>query len=105
VKCALFAPPAKGKAQRERAVFLMEDRLMELSGGAKVVGTKAVLRALKDNRLKLVFVANDVDTFLYASVGRAAEAAGVPVQRVPAMKELGKACGVEVAAAAAGLLK
>ncbi len=83
----------------------MEERLSELSTGAKVVGTKAVLRALKDNRLKLVFLANDADTFLFTSVTRAADAAGVQVQRVAAMKELGKACGVEVAAAAAGLLK
>ena len=76
-----------------------------LRGGAnKVVGTKQVLRALKTGSLQRVYVANDADTFLFQQVIRAAEAAGVPAVRVASMKELGEACGVEVSAAAAGLL-
>ena len=71
----------------------------------KVVGTKQVLRGLKAGELARVYVANDCDTFLYQRVTKAAEAAKVPVTRVPAMKELGQACGVQVATAAAAIVK
>ena len=69
----------------------------------KTVGTKSVLRALKAGQLSRVYMAVDADTFLFQQVVRAAEAAGVPVTRVPTMKELGEACGVAVKTAAAGL--
>ena len=75
------------------------------NSAAKVVGSKQVLRALKNNSLARVYVANDADTFLYQRVTQAAEAAGVPVVRVASMKELGTACGVEVASAAAGIVR
>ena len=68
-------------------------------------GHKQVLRGLKSESLARVYVANDADTFLYQRIVRAAEAAQVPVVRVPTMKELGAACGVEVASAAAGIAK
>ncbi|MBR4711295.1 MAG: ribosomal L7Ae/L30e/S12e/Gadd45 family protein [Clostridia bacterium] len=71
----------------------------------RVVGTKQVLRAVKAGTLSAVYVAEDADTFIFQQVVRAAEAARVPVRRVPAMKELGRACGVETSAAAAGILK
>lgn len=75
------------------------------SGARKVVGTKQVVRALKAGNLSRAYVANDADTFIYQEVTRAAEAAGVACVRVESMKELGMICGVEVPAAAAGILK
>lgn len=71
----------------------------------KVVGTKQVLRALKAGTAARAYVANDADTFLFQRIVTAAEAAGVAVVRVASMKELGVACGVEVSAAAAAVLK
>ena len=71
----------------------------------RVVGTKQVLRGIKAGTLAKVYVAVDADTYIFQQVVRAAEAAKVPGQRVPAMKELGRTCGVETAAAAAGILK
>ncbi len=70
----------------------------------RVVGTKQVLRGLKAGSLSRVYVADDVDVFLFQRVIRAAGEAKVPVTRVPSMKELGQACGVEVDTAAAGIL-
>ena len=64
-----------------------------------------VLRALKAGTVSRVYAANDADTFIYQQVVRSAEDAGVPCVRVPSMKELGMVCGVDVPAAAAGLLK
>ena len=75
------------------------------SGARKVVGTKQVVRALKAGNLTKAYVANDADTFIYQEVTRAAETAKVPCVRVGSMKELGIICGVEVPAAAAGILK
>ena len=71
----------------------------------RVVGTKQVLRGIKAGTLAKVYVAVDADTFIFQQVVSAAEAAKVPVQRVPAMKELGRICSVETAAAAAGILR
>ena len=70
----------------------------------RVVGTKQVLRGIKAGTLAKVYVAVDADTFIFQQVVRAADAARVPVQRVPTMKELGQACGVDIGAAAAGIV-
>ena len=78
----------------------------ELTAAAqKVVGSKQVLRALKAGNALRAYVANDVDTFLFQRIVTAAEAAGVPVVRVASMRELGVCCGVEVAAAAAAIVR
>ena len=75
------------------------------SGAPRVVGTKQVVRGLKAGNVSRVYVANDADTFIYQEVTRTAEAAGVPCVRVASMKELGILCGVDVSAAAAGILR
>ena len=98
--CALFEVRSGGNGKE--AFGTME---MLKAGGRKVVGTKQVLRALKAGTVSRVYAANDADTFIYQQIVRGAESAGVPCVRVPSMKELGMICGVEVAAAAAGLLK
>ncbi len=75
------------------------------SSARRVVGTKQVLRALKAGTLSRAYVATDADTFIFQQVVRAAETASVPCVRVASMKELGMVCGVEVPAAAAGILR
>ena len=79
--------------------------MLKAAGSRKVVGTKQVLRAIKAGTVARVYVCSDADTFIYQQVVRSAEDAGVPCVRVPSMKELGMVCGVDVPAAAAGLLK
>ena len=71
----------------------------------KAVGTSQVTRLLKAGKLSRVYVANDADTFLFQQIVRLAEETGVPCVRVASMKELGKACGVDVSAAAAAIVK
>ena len=75
------------------------------SGAARVVGAKQVTRALKAGKASRAYVANDADTFIFQMVVRAAEEAGVPCVRVATMKELGMVSGVDVAAAAAAVLR
>ncbi len=76
-----------------------------INAPSKVVGTKQVLRALKAGELQRIYVANNIDTFLYQKIIRAAEAAGIPAVRVESSLELGRACGLEIASAAAGILR
>ena len=71
----------------------------------KVAGTKQVLRALKAGELKRIYVANDIDTFLFQKITRTAEAAGLATVRVESSLELGRACGLEIPAACAGILR
>ena len=75
------------------------------NAAVKVIGSKQVQRALKAGTLSRVYLAADIDTFLYQKVRRAAESAGVPVTTVSSSGELGRACGLEIASAAAGLPK
>ncbi len=71
----------------------------------KAVGTKAVLRALASGEAACVYVASDIDTFLYQKVTRACADAAVPVSKVDSNKELGKTCGLKIGCAAAAVLK
>ena len=71
----------------------------------KAVGTKAVLRALASREAACVYVASDIDTFLYQKVTRACADAAVPVIRVESNKELGKVCGLQIGCAAAAICK
>jgi len=76
-----------------------------LQASRKVVGTKQVLRALSSGSLQAIYVATDIDTFLFQKVVRAAEAAGMQAVRVNSSLELGRACGLEIASACAGILR
>ena len=75
------------------------------SAAKKAVGTKAVLRALASKEAVRVYVASDIDTFLYQKVTRACADAAVPVIRVESNKELGKVCGLQIGCAAAAICK
>ena len=75
------------------------------SAAKKAVGTKAVLRALASKEAVCVYVASDIDTFLYQKVTRACSEAGVPVRKVDQSRELGRACSLTIGCAAAALLK
>ena len=75
------------------------------SAARKAVGTKATLRALAAREAACVFVASDIDTFLYQKVTRACAEAGVPVHKVESNRELGKVCGLNIGCAAAAVLK
>ena len=79
--------------------------LSELKTSPKVVGTKQVRRALKEGGALRVFIAGDADPGLTAPLRELCESCGVPVEDVPAMRELGRACGIAVSAAVAALVR
>ena len=72
---------------------------------ARVVGTKQLLRALAEQRVKVAFVAADADAFLTKRVTDHCLDHNVPCHTTASAKEIGAACGIDVQAAAAGVLR
>lgn len=78
--------------------------LDELKTQPRVVGMKQLKRSLKDGQVARVFLAENADPRLTAPLAEECARLGVELVMVPSMAELGKACGISVGAAAAGLL-
>lgn len=79
------------------------EELSALSSSPHVAGLKQTLRALKQGRAAVVFCADDAQEELRRAVLEAARAAGVSAAHCT-MRELGRACGLNVSTAAAALL-
>lgn len=67
----------------------------------KVVGIKQTLRAIDKNSVTRVFVARDAENRVLSPLLSRCEEQGIPVIWVDTMREIGRACGVDVGAAAA----
>lgn len=78
--------------------------LTELSQYSSVVGAKQVRRAVENGTARKVFLAENADPRLTEPLARLCAEKGVESESVPAMKELGKACGIAVPAAVAAIL-
>jgi large subunit ribosomal protein L7A len=69
------------------------------------VGTRQVLRALREGRTGQVFLADDADEYIRRQVTEACRQAGAQVIGVASMAELGAACNIQVPAAVACALQ
>jgi len=78
--------------------------LDELKTGKKTVGVKETQKAVRDGRVRRLFIADDADERIVGPLVALCEQTDVPVERVATMRELGALCGIDVGAAAAGLL-
>ena len=78
--------------------------LDELNTSRKVVGIKQLRKSLKDGKVLRAFAAENADPRLTDPLAEECESLGVELVWVPTMVELGKACGISVGAAAAGIL-
>ncbi|WP_044736122.1 50S ribosomal protein L7ae-like protein [Geobacillus kaustophilus] len=76
-----------------------------LQAGKIVIGTKQTIRVLKEGKAAEVIVAEDADLPIIEKVTAAANEANVPVTKVDSMKKLGKACKIQVGAAAVAILR
>ena len=72
---------------------------------ARVVGTKQLLRALDESKVTMAFVAADADPFLTKRVTDRCLDRGIPCLDTASAKEIGEACGIDVPAAAAGVMR
>lgn len=79
--------------------------LESLKGAARVIGVKQVTKAVQKSQADAVFLADDADGRVTEPLLHLADEIGVPVVHVSTMQELGKACSIEVGAAAAAVLK
>ncbi|WLR50955.1 50S ribosomal protein L7ae-like protein [Bacillus tianshenii] len=68
-----------------------------------IIGTKQTLKALRNNEVSEVIIAEDADRHVTDKVKTAADEKEVPVIIVKSMKKLGKACGIDVGAAAVAI--
>ncbi len=75
-----------------------------LHSAEKVVGLKQSKKAVLSGKAKLVYIAEDADPWVTDPLQRLCKEQGAQLLLVPSMKELAKACRVEVPTACAVLL-
>ncbi|MHB1610119.1 MAG: ribosomal L7Ae/L30e/S12e/Gadd45 family protein [Sulfobacillus sp.] len=70
----------------------------------RVVGTRETLKKIGQNSVVRVYVAKDSDARLVQEVLTVCQARRVPLYYIDSMAELGRLCGIEVAAACAAVI-
>jgi len=68
-----------------------------------IIGMKQTLRSLNNGEVAEVYVAEDADNSVIEPVIDLAEELNIPCHRVPSMKKLGIACGIEVGTSTASI--
>ncbi len=79
--------------------------LSALETKSKVIGVKQSMKAVKAGQARRVYLAGDADPALLSPIEAQCRSAGIEVVAVESMSALGRACGIEVGAAVAALLK
>ena len=69
----------------------------------KIIGTKQTLKAIENGLAKMVFVAADAESRVTAPVVDLCREKDITVVSIDSMKNLGKACDIEVGCAVAAL--
>jgi len=70
-----------------------------------LVGSKQTLKAVKNDQVKKIFLADDIDQPLKEKILEAVNDKNIPFEIVASKDELGRVCGIDVSAASAALLK
>lgn len=76
-----------------------------LKNAKKVVGAKQAVKAVEKGQANLVVLADDADLRVTGPIRELCAKCGVALETVASMAELGRACGIEVGAAAVAVLK
>lgn len=71
----------------------------------RTIGKNQTTKVLQQQSALLVLLARDAETRVTQPILTLAEDKGIPVVWIDSMKELGKACGIEVGAAMAAILE
>ena len=79
--------------------------LKTLKEARKVIGLKQVTKAVKRHSAEKVLLAGDADERVMEPLRELCREEGIEVLETESMKALGMACGIEVGAAAAAVLK
>lgn len=70
----------------------------------KTIGIKQTAKALKQEKVKALYVAEDADAHVVQQVVELAKSRNIEIIYIDSMKKLGKACQIEVGAAVAAVL-
>ncbi len=76
-----------------------------LKNAKKVIGVKQTAKAVEKGTARLVYIAEDADKRVTTPLKELCGPKGIAIEMVSTMTELGKACGIEVGAAAIAVLK
>ena len=76
----------------------------DLTGKKVAVGAKQLKKALQNGRAEYVFLAENADPAITEPIETMCKASGIPIRWVASKADLGRACGIEVGAAAAAVL-
>lgn len=79
--------------------------LSKLNAHNKIVGAKQVKRALDSSLVDIVYIADDADKKITKDIEELSISKQVQIIHVDTMETLGKACGIDINAAVAALLK
>ncbi|GGJ01165.1 50S ribosomal protein L7ae [Alicyclobacillus cellulosilyticus] len=71
----------------------------------RTIGTNQTLKALQQSLARHIYVAKDAEARVVNPVIALAQERSVPITWVDSMKQLGKACGIEVGAATAAIIE
>ena len=78
--------------------------LPELRGQKLAVGARQMTKAVVSGRVRRDFLAENADPALTGPLAALCSQHHIQISWVPSMAELGRACGIEVGAAAAAVL-
>ncbi len=72
-----------------------------LRNGNKIVGIKQTVKAVEKGEAKVVFIARDADERVVGKIVELCKKDDIQITYVETMKQLGKACNIDVGAAVA----
>lgn len=75
-----------------------------LKGSNKAIGIKQTLKAVENKTAKVVFIARDADEKVTGPLKELCISRSIEIIYADTMKQLGKACGIEVGASAVCIL-
>lgn len=79
--------------------------LEELKSKDKVIGIKQSLKAVENGSVKTVYIAKDADEKVVSPLKELCRKNALEIVYIENMKLLGKACGIDVGAAAVCIVK
>lgn len=79
--------------------------LDELKRHSKTIGLKQSLRAVEVDGVQAVYIAEDAEERVVAQIMDMCKAKKIQIHKADSMKELGRACGIDVGTAVAAIIK
>ncbi len=79
--------------------------LESIKSSRKTIGIRQSMKAVENGLADTVYIAKDADEKVVRSLKELCLSDGIEIVYIDTMKQLGKACGIEVGAAVACVLK